>query len=184
MHFFSSDEQEPAYCTQKSAPAEVTHCFTAVVMISLLGKCWPCSPSFIGLNRWKSDGAKFRLYGRCGRKVQSRWAVRSMVFNWYAGWHYHVARERLPSLAQLWKFEPSSYSASQCSGQIWWFVWVLGNPEGPPLSYANRQRTSICFWSSSYITCHIFGYVVWQGEKGWTIFWPNCRIFSPIFLAK
>jgi len=53
-----------------NAVAEVTHSFTAAVTASLLGKCCPCSPSFISLNRWKSEGGKSRLYGGCGRTVQ------------------------------------------------------------------------------------------------------------------
>ena len=35
-------------------------------MVLLLGKCCLCSPSFIGLNRLKSEGAKSTLYSRCG----------------------------------------------------------------------------------------------------------------------
>jgi hypothetical protein len=49
---FTSDEQESACCSHKAAPAEDTHFLTAVMMVSLSGKCCPHSP-FIGLNRWK-----------------------------------------------------------------------------------------------------------------------------------
>jgi len=58
----------------------VTHCFTAAIMVLLLGKCCPHSPSFIGLIRWKSEGSKSRLYGGCGRTVQLRLAMCSTVF--------------------------------------------------------------------------------------------------------
>jgi hypothetical protein len=53
----------------KIAQEEVTHFFIAVITASS-GKCCQCSPSFISLNIWKSEGAKSRLYGRCGRTVQ------------------------------------------------------------------------------------------------------------------
>ena len=52
---------------KKSAPVEVMHCFTAAVTALLLGKCCSCHPSFISPNRCKSEGAKSRLYSRCGR---------------------------------------------------------------------------------------------------------------------
>ena len=37
---------------------EVTHCFAAAMVA--LGKCCPCSPSFISPNRWKLTGTKSR----------------------------------------------------------------------------------------------------------------------------
>ena len=45
---------------------EVTNCFTAVMMELLLGKCSLHGPSFISLNRWKSEGTKSGLYSECG----------------------------------------------------------------------------------------------------------------------
>lgn len=44
---------------------EATHCFAAAVMVLLLGKCCPFSPSFISSNRWNSEGAKSRPYSGC-----------------------------------------------------------------------------------------------------------------------
>ena len=61
------------------------HSFTAAVMASLLGKCYPYSPSFISSNRWKSEGPKFGLCGGCGRTVQSRLSMCSMVFRLVSG---------------------------------------------------------------------------------------------------
>ena len=86
----------------KSAPVEVTHCFTAAVTASPLGKCCPLNPSFIGLNGWKSDGAKSGqsgLYSGCGRTFQP--GV-SLSRSWSGARCYRAARERLPySLACL-----------------------------------------------------------------------------------
>ena len=64
----------------KSAPAEVAHCFTARTMVSQLGKCCPRSPSFICLDRWKSEGAKSALYGGCDTTFQPRLTIYSTVF--------------------------------------------------------------------------------------------------------
>jgi len=48
-------------------------------MASLLGKCCLHRPSFIGPNRWNSEGDTSRLYFGCGRTVQPRLSVCSMV---------------------------------------------------------------------------------------------------------
>ena len=49
---------------------------TAAATALLLGVCCSHSPSFIGLNRWKSKDAKFRLYSGFGRTIQPRLAMR------------------------------------------------------------------------------------------------------------
>lgn len=51
------------------------NCFTAVMTVSLLEKWCPCSLSFIGPNRSKSEGTKSGLYGRCGKTVHPRLAM-------------------------------------------------------------------------------------------------------------
>ena len=66
--------------SQKSAPVEVTDCSTAFMMVLMLERCCPHSPSVIGLNRWKSKSAKPGLYSGCDRTVQPRPAVCSTVF--------------------------------------------------------------------------------------------------------
>ena len=48
--------------------------FTAAMTVPLQGKCCTCSPSFIGPNRWKSEGAKSELYCGYSRAVQPRLA--------------------------------------------------------------------------------------------------------------
>ena len=58
----------------------MTHCFTDAVIASLLGKCYLCSLSFIGLNRQKSEDAKSGLHTGFGRTVQPRLAMCFMVF--------------------------------------------------------------------------------------------------------
>jgi len=70
--------QEPAchaysICTSRGNP--LFH-----LKVSLLGKCCPHSPSFIGLNRWKSEDAKSGLHSGCGRTVQPRLAMWSMIY--------------------------------------------------------------------------------------------------------
>ena len=57
-------------------------------------KMSPHTLSFMGLNIWRSEGAKSGLYDGCGRTVQTRLAVCSTVFCRYGAWCYHVARER------------------------------------------------------------------------------------------
>jgi len=69
-----------AMLIKKSAAVEVTHYLTAAVMAAMVGKHHPHSPSFISLNRWKSEVAKSELYGGCGRTVQPRLAVCSTIF--------------------------------------------------------------------------------------------------------
>ena len=59
---FASDEQEPACRARKNLHQWRLPCFTVCTTASLLGKCYPRSPSFIGPNRWKSESAKSRLY--------------------------------------------------------------------------------------------------------------------------
>jgi len=58
---------------------------TAAMTLSLIRKCCPCNPPFIRLNRWKSGGAKSWLYAGCGRTVQPRLVVCSMIFKWVSG---------------------------------------------------------------------------------------------------
>ena len=58
----------------------MTHCFTAAMMASFLGKCCPCSPSFISPNKWKSEGTKPRVYSECGRTDQPRLTMCSTLF--------------------------------------------------------------------------------------------------------
>jgi len=65
----------------KSAAVEVIHCFTAAMTVSLLGKCYPYIPSFTSPNRWKSGGTKSIQYSGCGRTVQPKFAMCSIVFN-------------------------------------------------------------------------------------------------------
>lgn len=67
-------------CSRTSTSVEVIHCFTAAVMALMLEKSCPCRPPFIGLNKWKSEGAKPRLYVRGSRKGQLRLVMCFMVF--------------------------------------------------------------------------------------------------------
>lgn len=53
--------------------------FLTAVMMALSGKCCPRSPSFIGQNRWKSEGAKSGLYGGCDRAVWPNFATGIIV---------------------------------------------------------------------------------------------------------
>ena len=66
----------------KYVPVEVTHCFTAamMVMMILLGKRYPWSPPFIGPDRRKSEGTKSRLCSGHGRTVQPGLAVCFTIF--------------------------------------------------------------------------------------------------------
>ena len=63
-----------------SAPTQVTHYFTAAMTASLLEKWCPRSLSFIRPNRWNSEGAKTELCSGCGKIVQPRLALCSMLF--------------------------------------------------------------------------------------------------------
>ena len=71
----------------------INHC-TDAMMVLLLGKCCPYSPSFIDLNGWKSEGTKSELSGGSGKAVQQCVPQSS---NLYGAWHYPVTRERLSS---------------------------------------------------------------------------------------
>jgi len=73
---FTSNKQEHACCIRTNL---YQWRWTNVSQL-LLWYCCPWSPSFIGLNRWKSEGTKSRLYSGYGRTVQSRLAMCFMVF--------------------------------------------------------------------------------------------------------
>jgi hypothetical protein len=68
----ASNEQEPV-------PVEAIHFLTAA-MIALLGKCCRIVHLSLVRNRWKSVGAKSRLYSRRGITVQPNFATCSIVF--------------------------------------------------------------------------------------------------------
>ena len=79
---FARDEQEPACHTSKTSISRgdtLFHYFT-VLAVPLLGKCCPCSLSFIGLNRWNPKGIKSRLFSGYGRTVQPRLGMSSTIF--------------------------------------------------------------------------------------------------------
>jgi len=89
---FASDKQEPSYCAHKNTmPEEVTPCFTAAMVELLLRKCCPHSPSFIDLNRWKSEDTKSRQYDWCGRTIQPRFSDTPLL-NKYSHVRCHSAR--------------------------------------------------------------------------------------------
>ena len=90
----------------------VTHCFTAAVMMMFLEKCYSCSPSFIGLNIWKSEGTKSALYGMCGRTVQPRLAKLSSL---QTGMRPSIIVLREQGCLLLWpNTENSSLQLRQC----------------------------------------------------------------------
>jgi len=93
MHFHQWWTGAWMLCLYKSAAPEVTHCFTAAMTVTLLGKCCPHNPSFIGPHGWKSEGAKSRLCGRCGRQSIQNWQCIPSSSNWYRTWCHCVARE-------------------------------------------------------------------------------------------
>lgn len=68
-------------CTKNSAQADVTHCFTAVTVASLLGKCCLRGPS----EQMEVGRHQFQLYGGCGGTVQPRLTMCSMVFKLVQG---------------------------------------------------------------------------------------------------
>lgn len=65
----------------KSAPAEMTQCFTAGVTVLLLGKYCTHSAPFSSLNRWKLEGPEYGLYSGSGRRVQPGLCSTLLVFN-------------------------------------------------------------------------------------------------------
>lgn len=68
------------------------HCITAVMMALFLGICFPCSPSFISLNRWKSEGTKLGLYGGCSRDYPDQ--IGSVLRNLQIGMGPGVVQEK------------------------------------------------------------------------------------------
>jgi len=97
-------------CSEKSVLAELTLCITVAMMVLLLGKCCPYSPSFISPNRWKSEVIKSGLSGRCGSTVQPRLAT-CTVFRLVKGLDIIVLQEK----CLFWP-DPGSLSLqlSQC----------------------------------------------------------------------
>lgn len=84
LHIAISDEQEPACCT-------------CAAMTESSGKFCACSPCFINLNTWKSEGSKSRLYDGCGRVVQPNFEQCSMVFKLVWGLVLLCCRRRFVS---------------------------------------------------------------------------------------
>ena len=123
MHFCHRRTRTRMLFLWKSAPVEMTCCFTAAMMVLLLGRYCPHSPSFISLNRWKSGGLTPSpnleyMVGMIGQFSQDL-QCSPQSSNWYGAWCYHVEREKLSSsLAWLWRFEPSAQSVSWCNGQL------------------------------------------------------------------
>ena len=165
------------------------NCFTAVMTVSLLEKWCPCSLSFIGPNRSKSEGTKSGLYGRCGKTVHPRLAMSITVTKlvWSLALLYCKGKAVFFSGLTL-EIRSLSYSVSWSRSQAWWFGHVLGNPEGSPLSYPKSQCTSLaikgcilnlffhgkfsfwhsmecCFDSSSQWWHHISSSVTMQSRK-------------------
>ena len=93
----------------------MTRCFTAAMMALLLGKCCPCSSSFIGQNRWKSEGTNSGLCSGCSRTVHPRLALCFMIFR--LGWGLALSCKKnvvLPGLTlEVWAF-------SLISVKMWW----------------------------------------------------------------
>jgi len=137
MHFCQQWTRACMPCLLKSAPAEVTHCFTAATMASLLRKCCLCSPSLISSNRCTKPG----LFSGYGSTVQPKWAMCSMILKlvWdRALW----CCKRVALLFSGLLLEGQAFSlVSQRSGQSWWLCQVPGTPEGSPLSYTKSQYT-------------------------------------------
>ena len=122
----------------------MTHCFTVAMMVSLLGKCCPHSPSFISLKTWKSEGAKSRLHSGCGRTVQSMCQCAPHSSKRYGARYYHVAKEKLSSSVDwLWKLEHSAEWASQWSSQSWGLSALQGIQKDHLLSYPKTQCMSL-----------------------------------------
>ena len=67
-----------AVLEKQPAPVEMTRCYTSAMMLLLSGNCCSCSPSFIGPDRWKSEGAKSALYTGYGRTFHQRCAPWSL----------------------------------------------------------------------------------------------------------
>jgi len=93
----------------------VTLCFTAFVTASLLGKCFPHSPSFISPNRRKSEGANLRLCSGYSKTIYQWLMMFSMSFKLVWAWHYVTRDELSSSLAWLWNVERSAQSVLWCS---------------------------------------------------------------------
>jgi hypothetical protein len=76
---FIIDNQEPACCACKNLHKWKRPTFSQLQwQLHCLLKCFLHSLSFIGPNRWKSEGAKSGLYGGCGRTLQPNFATCSM----------------------------------------------------------------------------------------------------------
>ena len=80
MHSYQWCIRACMLCLHKFAPVDVTHCFTATMVMSLLGRFCPLRLSFISLNKWKSEGTKSRLYSGWDRRVLWILAMWSTVF--------------------------------------------------------------------------------------------------------
>ena len=105
--------------------------------VLLLGKCCPCSSSFIGLNRWKSEGTKSGLYSGCGTTVWPRLTVCSTVFKLVWGLALSCCKRKVVFFSGL-ALEIQAFSlASRCSGQI----FCLGSRKSRRITPFLSQKT-------------------------------------------
>ena len=94
---------------EKSAPAEVTHCFTAAMTVLLLGKC------LVFHQTEQMEVRRYRIWTIWWVWLDSPAKICNVLHCLQTG-IVDSARERLSSpLAWIWKFKLSAYTASQCS---------------------------------------------------------------------
>jgi len=120
----------------------MTHCFTAAMVVSLLGKRFPPSPSLIGPKRWKSEvSTKSRLYYTVDVWGQSShdWQCTPWSSKWNRTLWYHIARGILSSsLAWLcslrFQLNQCQDEAVRVDGGIQWHYFICTSMLGTILS--------------------------------------------------
>ena len=127
--------------------------FTARTTASQQRKCCPRSPSFIGSDRWKKEGAKTELHCGCGTTVQPRLAVCSMNYNlvWDLALSFCKWKDVFFSVLtrEIRAFSLVSVAMQRSELMV---CRIQGNPEGSHFSYPKRQCTSLQALRAAYGT--------------------------------
>ena len=122
-------------------------------------KMCPCSPSLIGLNRWKSEGAKSSLKVGVVWQFSQDWQCALRSSDWYGAWCYCVAGDDclLCPNSGRWNLQ-----FSQCHN-----VAVR-------VDDLSRRITHFLSWKTVHITLPTEGCVLnflFDGEFTWTFVW-------------
>lgn len=135
-------------------------------MALLLGKCYPCSPSFTSQNRCKSEGAKSGLCGGCGWTAQTSLSTCSTTFQLAWGLVLSCCKRKVFFFSGL---TPDVSAFSLGSVVMWWSVLMF-------FLDSRKSRSTLLSQKTVNITTHC--------QLSWTFYsMVNSRYFQTAVLT-